>query len=254
MFARLVVDHTRRTIIALAGFKALGLSWARPWFSYLLSPILNRFSPARVVRFVGFNVRCGQCDLYTFANLFEDYPIEIVRQALREVDLVLDLGANVGAFSFLVRVLCEQDNLWPSIKSLEPNPQNVAFLRQQPFAHGVEIAEAAVGPTEGWGQLVAGKNSVTDRVDFSDTRNQRNVRVVTLETLCDRPALVKMDIEGGEREILRNGLPPNVLHLLLEWHASAGTERDLAPSDFVAGNWMKLSSDPYGSSMWYFRR
>ncbi len=62
------------------------------------------------------------------------------------------------------------------------------------------------------------------------------------------------DIEGGEQETLSKGFRANVLHLLFEWHSGIGAERTLASPDLVAGNWMKLSSDPYGSSMWYFRR
>ncbi len=72
---QVVADHTRRTAIALSGFKVFGLSWWRPWLYYLLSPLLSRVFPRKIERFRGFNTRLGDGDLYTFANLFEDYPV-----------------------------------------------------------------------------------------------------------------------------------------------------------------------------------
>ena len=252
----LVVDHVRRVGRASAGFRSVGLAWTRPWLSYLWSPLLNRIQRQGVLRFEGFDVRLGKADLYTFANLFEDYPVSLVRRALAEVSLVLDLGANVGAFSWLITHLSKAENLRPRIVALEPNAENASFLRAQPFAAALEIDEAAVGPVAGMGTLVPGENSVTDHVDYSGRSAGATVPIRSFDSLCDRPALVKMDIEGGEREILQQGLPEQVRHLFLEWHPlrSGGTPDPSTPADLVAGNWMKVSSDPYGSSMWYFRR
>jgi FkbM family methyltransferase len=252
----LVVDHARRVGRASAGFRSVGLAWTRPWFFYLGSPLLNRIQRQGVLRFQGFVVRLGKADLYTFANLFEDYPVCLVRRALAEVSLVLDLGANVGAFSWLITHLSEAGNLRPRIVALEPNAENASFLRAQPFAAALEIDEAAVGPSAGMGTLVPGENSVTDHVDYSGRSAGATVPIRSLDSLCDRPALVKMDIEGGEREILQQGLPEQVRHLFLEWHpvVPGGTRDSSTPADFVPGKWRHLSSDPYGSTTWYFQR
>jgi FkbM family methyltransferase len=252
----LVLDHARRVGRASAGFRSVGFGWTRPWLSYLGSPLLNRIQRCGVLRFEDFDVRLGKGDLYTFANLFEDYPVSLVRRALAEVSLVLDLGANVGAFSWLITHLSKAENLRPRIVALEPNSENASFLRAQPFAAALEIDEAAVGPTAGTGTLVSGENSVTDHVDYSGRSAGATVPIRSLASLCDRPALVKMDIEGGEREILRQGLPEQVRHLFLEWHPlrGAGTLDPRTPADFVPGKWRHLSSDPYGSTTWYFQR
>ena len=72
--------------------------------------------------------------------------------------------------------------------------------------------------------------------------------MISLESLCDRPAMVKMDIEGGEFEVLEGGLPENVRYFLLEWHHPGG------PADLVPGNWIQISNDIHGASTWYLRR
>ena len=53
-------------------------------------------------------------------------------------------------------------------------------------------------------------NSVARHVDFSGSAEDQTPPVMSLKSLCDRPALVKMDIEGGEFEVLEGGLPENV--------------------------------------------
>ncbi len=242
------LDHSRRIVSALAGFRVYGSSWLRPWMTYCASPILSRVAPARIAHFTGFNARLGEGDLYTFANVFADYPIDDLARALPEVELAVDLGANVGAFSFLMQTLCRKIGCNPRIVALEPDAANAAFLRGQPFADALEIHQAAVGRSNGTARLVAGQNSVTHHVDFSGSAQGQTVPVMSLKSLCDRPALVKMDIEGGEFEVLEGGLPENVRHLLLEWH------HDGIPIDFVPGDWERIATDIYGSSTWYFRR
>jgi FkbM family methyltransferase len=245
---RELFDHSRRIVNALEGFRLYGRGWLRPWATYCLSPILSRFAGETVARFDAFNARLGECDLYTFANVFADYPIDELLAALREVNLVVDLGANVGAFSFLIQRLCRKLRCQRRIIALEPDATNIAFLREQPFADALEIHQAAVSSREGTARLVAGENSVTHYVDLSPKADGLPIRTLSLASLCDEPALVKMDIEGGELNILEHGLAENVRHLVLEWHHPG------APVDFVPGNWKRIATDIHGASTWYLHR
>ncbi len=246
--SRVLLDHVRRIIAALEGFRVYGSVWLWPWITYCFSPLVSRFSPGKIARFDGFRARLDQGDLYTFANVFADYPVVDLARALPEVELIVDLGANVGAFSFLMQTLCRKSGCDPQIVAVEPDAANAAFLREQPFANALEIHEAAVGRSNGTARLVPGQNSVTHHVDFSGSANGLTIPVISLESLCDRPALVKMDIEGSELAVLEVGLPENVQHLVLEWHHAG------APTDIVAGNWIQISSDIHGASTWYWRR
>lgn len=219
-----------------------------------ISPVLNRLLPAKMVGFADFRVRRGQCDLYTFTNLFEDYPVSLIEQALDEVGLIVDLGANVGAFSLLIDQIARRKNRHVQITAVEPNTANLAFLREQPFADSLLIHHAAVGPVEGTARLVRGKNSVSDYVDFEGGTKGTPIPVLTLDSLCSAPALVKMDIEGGEWDIMEKGLPENVRYLVLEWHPRPGADADLQPPDLVPGNWRKISIGLDHLSMWCLRR
>ncbi len=75
--------------------------------------------------------------------------------------MIVDLGANVGAFSFLLETLLKKRGVRIPIVAVEPNSANVAFLRKQPFAKSLEIHHAAVGPTAGVGRLFIFQISVT---------------------------------------------------------------------------------------------
>jgi hypothetical protein len=127
------LDHSRRIVSALAGFRVYGGSWLRPWMTYCASPILSRVAPAGIAHFTGFNARLGECDLYTFANVFADYPIDDLARALPEVELIVDLGANVGAFSFLMRTLCRKIGCNPRIVALEPDASKCRFPSRATF-------------------------------------------------------------------------------------------------------------------------
>lgn len=247
-----VGDHLRRVLRAFAGFRVFGWDWLSPWLAYIFWPALKRCLGRRVIRFKRFHVRADTCDLETFGGLFEDYPPDLVQRALRDVDLVVDLGANVGAFSCLVQTLCAAQNRSRPIRAVEPSSDAIVFLREQPFASAIDIRQVAVGANKRSARLVSGKNSVSGYVDLSENGDGEPVDVVTLRSLCDRPALVKIDIEGAEWEILESGLPEVVRHLFLEWHPRLGQSR--TPPDFLPGHWQLLSQDPYGASTWYFHQ
>ena len=119
---RLLLDHTSRVGRALKGFRVFGFGWLRSWIAYSISPVITRLVPGRIGHFNGFNARLADCDLYTFANVFADYPIDDLARALPEVELIVDLGANVGAFSFLMRALC---------RKIGCNPQSSHSSRMQ---------------------------------------------------------------------------------------------------------------------------
>ena len=254
---RELIDHGRRTIVAIRGFKYHGLSWLAPWLAYSVSPILSRVFKSRELHFHSFSVRLGECDLYTFANLYEDYRMEDLQRALGAVELVIDAGANVGAFSWLVVSSASAHPGHPHVIAVEPDGKNCAYFRRQPFASKVELIEGAIGPHDGRGLLNQGANSVTHTVavlpdEAPPARLDQVVSVSSLGTLCaGRPTLLKMDIEGGEWDILASGLPDCIDYMFLEAHVSETQTDD--PRRFVThGTWRLLSRDIYGSSCWFW--
>lgn len=247
--ALLIRDHLKRIAVAARGFEIIGWKWIMPFLVYAGSPAISRLKPKKRVDFATFSTRLGECDIYTFANLFGDYPLKLLRQSLLEVTHVIDVGANVGAFSWLALKIAGQSGRKLRVAAIEPSEENVQFLRSQPFAVDLDILHGAVGANDGFGKLITGINSVTHTVEPA----QNGVPVHSLQSLCTEPVLLKMDIEGGEFHVLRNGLPDNVRTMFLEWHSGPETDRPEDPTKLIPrGHWQCVSRDLYGSSTWYW--
>lgn len=246
-----LIDHLRRSAKAGAGFQIFGINWLRPWVSYLLGPALRRVLDPRTIGFRDFQVRSSEADLYTFANLFEDYDRELLERSLPGVQTVIDGGANVGAFSLFALKLATRAGARIRITAVEPHPGNFAFLSRQPFAGALNLVQAAVGPATGRADLVVGINSATHSVNFEGDTG--TVPVVTLRELCSGPTFLKLDVEGSEWQILQGELPREVIAMFLEWHVAVGRPAD--PRELVpGGTWTLKSRDPYGNSTWSWTR
>lgn len=139
----------------------------------------------------------------------------LYRRFVAPGDLVFDLGAHVGNRTRAFRALdCR-------VVALEPQPDCARVLRAIfRGAHNVTVVESAVGETAGRVQLTINERHPTlstaadawleeRRRDprFANIRWNRAVTVAstTLDDLIDRfgqPAFVKIDVEGGEPEVL----------------------------------------------------
>jgi FkbM family methyltransferase len=131
--------------------------------------------------------------------------------------LVLDIGANVGAFTLWAL------RQWPGcrVTAYEPHPYLFGFLEQNTAGLPVECIRAAVGDSQ-FGTLRPGNNSLLCNSQY-DLGRQGNpsipVQVIPPEALP--PAeIVKVDTEGAERFIVEN-LKHLPALLLVEFHTEA---------------------------------
>ena len=154
-------------------------------------------------------------------------------------ETILDLGANIGLASVWLSRLSQSERsksrgINPAkIVAIEPVPENAAVARLNFVSNSIagEVVQAAAGlvDRDGWfeprsesnlGRLARpGSNPVADGV------HRIRVPVVGIQSLLDRfPSgtvdLVKMDIEGGEAELLGGdiGWLRQVKMLIVEWH------------------------------------
>ncbi len=129
---------------------------------------------------------------------------------------ILDVGANIGLFGVYAL------GRWPEarITSFEPDPDNFRVLDLTVCANQREGSwddvPVAVSNADGELEFAAGEATITvPAVDFFDQ-------------LGDGVDLVKMDIEGGEWQILADprlaGAPIKVIRL--EWHTLLCPEED----------------------------
>jgi FkbM family methyltransferase len=154
---------------------------------------------------------------------FDAYRISSNLIDPKTVETIIDCGANIGMSSLYFA------SAYPSAKiySVEADPENFAILRSNTMGnprivpiHGCIVTmpqETAAFNNHGpaWGRKVSGN---------SGTGNTIYVPAVTLDALLAkhgiaRVDLLKMDIEGAEREVLANGIYlDSVQHVVAELH------------------------------------
>lgn len=140
------------------------------------------------------------CGLHEFSDM------GFLLHFLRLGDLFVDIGANVGAFTVLASaaigarsVACE-----PVGTTFDDLMANVAINRCERL---VRTCRVAVGRSPGMLQLTSGLDT-TNHVAFSEEiTGVESVKVDTLDHLMagGTPALIKVDVEGWEQEVLAGG-------------------------------------------------
>lgn len=140
------------------------------------------------------NIYCG---LHEYADM------AFVLHLLREDDLFLDLGANVGSYTVLASRVCGSKSV-----SVEPDPGNVVCLRRNIEANGiggrVEVVETALGAASGMARFSVGLDT-TNRVMSDLSIASREVTLTPLDAIVGnrKPTMIKMDVEGYEAEVMK---------------------------------------------------
>jgi FkbM family methyltransferase len=141
----------------------------------------------------------GQAIFHT--RQYEEHLRQAVRDHLREGDVCLDVGANIGVVSFLAARLVGPRG---RVIAVEPNPDNLQLLYRgvvlNGFAH-VEVLPFAASNRRAIFSLTGGtSNTHLIAARPPDERGYFVQSVVLDEHLGDLPRLdlVKMDIEGHE--------------------------------------------------------
>lgn len=139
---------------------------------------------------------------------------------------IVDLGGNIGLFG--VRCFAR----WPvqSLLSFEPDPANASLLRRVRDLNGWgdrwEVRERAVGARAGELQLLALGSPESRRAHVGE--HGIRVEVEDLFALSQPIDLLKIDIEGGEWELLGDARLASfdARTIVMEWHAPGAPQPD----------------------------
>ena len=161
------------------------------------------------------------------------------REAVRPGAIVLDVGANVGAYTLLFAQWAGRSG---RVFAFEPSPAAARSLRTHLALNAlqnVEVIEAAVCDREGAALLYNEESCGTSSLIGSAARRRPvTVRTMTIDGFCDERSLtadvVKIDIEGAEIEALRGArrtLAAEPTAAFVEFHPSVWRTRNLQASE-----------------------
>jgi FkbM family methyltransferase len=160
-----------------------------------------------------------------------EYPISLLR-GLSPHDVVLDVGANIGAFSVFLAHEYRGCPLrgW----AIEPFPPNVRVLRQNLALNDVHFVVAEVAISDSDGEVRIDDRRAVDAIAVVDNAIGQAVEARRLSTFCadndiDLVNLLKLDVEGHEYRILsadRDFIRHHVQRIIMEWHSTEDGDRD----------------------------
>lgn len=185
---------------------------------------------------------------------FEPLARETFRQGLANADVVADVGAHIGFYS----LLAAREAPGAVVFAFEPDPYNAAALRvnvRRAGAHTVKVVERAACDRSGrasfrQNEATTGSSLVRRVVGIGPARDIE-VETTTLDTelgdLSGRRLLLKLDVEGAERTVLRGAAETlrsaAAVTAIVELHPHALREAGTTPRELVADLEM-LDLDP----------
>lgn len=159
----------------------------------------------------------------TLFGVYELAVTQLLCAYLKAGDTFVDVGANLGYYSILAAQAVGPGG---RVVAFEPNDRVRSRLQRNAALNGfaqLQIRSEAVGETSGIVRLVEPSGSGNDGLSYVDTAGSSTtgveVRSVRLDAvLAQCPALIKVDVEGGEasvfagaRGLLERGDAPAIL-------------------------------------------
>jgi FkbM family methyltransferase len=158
------------------------------------------------------------------------------RQAVAPGTTVLDIGANLGAYTLLFAMWVGESG---RVFAFEPAPESFAGLRAHVSLNGltdrVAAHQLAVSDAEGVAAFHASGRDGANRIVAAGRPSQDILEVgsTTVDAFCRKtgvsPGLIKIDVEGAELQVLQGaretiGSAGQALHLFVELHPHLWTE------------------------------
>ena len=166
------------------------------------------------------------------------------KSAVRPGATVLDVGANVGAYTVL---FAQWAGAAGRVIAFEPSPETIAGLREHvrinAVADRVEIVDAAVSSGEGTASFDCAGASGANALVAADggIAGAITVRTTSLDRFCEsrglRPSVIKIDVEGAELDVLRGArqtLAQPGLDIFVEFHPSIWAARGITRNEIAS--------------------
>ena len=167
-----------------------------------------------------FNVRKGTTDTSTFRQVFKE---DQYRFDLENISTIIDAGANIGLASIVF------GNKFPEaqISAIEPDKRNFELMQQNVTPYGVKTFLAGVwNKTSNLEVRDYGHGEWAYRVEEVDQPSENSISAISIKDVMDQSGfdhidLLKVDIEGSEREVFAEGYEswlPKTRYIIIELH------------------------------------
>ncbi len=176
----------------------------RAWARYVGWQIRSRLHDEVIVPWIGDQRLAIRRSMWgatgnVYAGLHDFSEMMLVLNFLRDGDLFVDVGANVGSYTVLASGVSGARSI-----AFEPAPETAALLRRNinlnHLEHLVVVREMAASESEGIVSFTAGHGPM-NAVNSDGARQVRAVRLND-ELRGERPAMIKIDAEGHDEAIL----------------------------------------------------
>jgi FkbM family methyltransferase len=188
-----------------------------------------------------------------YTGLHELNEMAFVLHSLRPTDLFVDVGANVGSYTVLAAAAVGARCI-----SFEPDPAAYAALIENLNINGitsrVEASPVAVGATSGQVAFTRGRDTLGHVLQGASLYSAGRVRLIVLDDVLDGrvPALMKIDVEGFEGEVLRGAgrtlTQPGLLAVIMETNGSGaryGSDDERLHETMISAGFSACSYDPF---------
>lgn len=211
MLPRWLKDLAKRSVILVK------MNASLRWKQHLLKDWLGTViwtKTTEVVTPLGFKFTSGYHPAYDLMRIgkFEVEETEIIINRLAEVDLFVDIGANLGYYT------CIALQAGKSVIAFEPQQQNLSCLFKNLEANGwqenVEVFPVALSDAPGvltlYGASGPSASLIRNWAGYS-SRFKKTVPVSTLDNiisgrLSDKKLFIKIDVEGAEFNVMKGAL------------------------------------------------
>jgi len=169
-------------------------------------------------------------DESVMAEIFKWREYRCVDEIVKRAKIIVDVGAHIGLFSLYCRVLNQKTKIF----ALEPEPENYKILKQnikQNKIAGVVLSQMALAGKSGSRELIIAEDNHNHYLSPLDKESTDEevilIKAASLNDYCrlnkiEKIDLLKMDIEGGEYEVVAAWNPDDfslVSSLVLEYHS-----------------------------------
>jgi FkbM family methyltransferase len=164
-------------------------------------------------------------NIYTGLHEFND--MAFLLHFLRPQDIFIDVGANVGSYTLLASGVCRTQTI-----AIEPSQNTAGILHKNIILNQLQKKVTLINKAAGSREhtLAFSKNEdTTNHViaqDESTNTAFEKVKIISLDSLTinNKPALIKIDVEGFETEVL-NGMAdtfkqPSLKAIIIELNGS----------------------------------